>query len=208
MMEKIGKFKHKSRKKSKVSKNVEEFATRSTLHGVNYIFDQTVPYGDRILWLLLFLGSGSFAIFMVYSSFTSWQNNQVMTTLKTLTKPVTDLDFPAITICGSGQHMGLVEKVLYTNFKKWQDNQTINFNGNNAMEEDFALYMKDVFQVKDHGTNILDILDTMIAPSSEASGANGVRENQMACKGKDRKKRNTAGSFDIAETYFHDYFYL
>ena len=130
---------------------------------------------------------------MVYSSFTSWQNNQVMTTLKTLTKPVTDLDFPAITICGSGLHMGLVEKVLYTNFKKWQDNQTINFNGNNAMEEDFALYMKDVFQVKDKGTNILDILDTMIAPSSEASGPNGVRENQMACKGKDRKKRNTAG---------------
>ena len=195
MMGKFGNIKHKPRKKSKVSKNVKEFASRSTLHGVNYIFDQTVPYGDRILWLLLFLGLGSFAIFLVYSSFINWQDNQVMTTLKTLTKPVTDLDFPAITICGSGQHMGLVEKVLYANFKKWQDNKTKNFKGNNTMEEDFALYMKDEFQITEKETTILDILDTMIAPSSEASGANGVRENQLACKGNERKKRSTAGRF-------------
>ena len=38
---------------------------------------------------------------------------KVITTLKTTTFPVTDLYFPAITICGSGKHMSLVEKVCF-----------------------------------------------------------------------------------------------
>ena len=43
---------------------------------------------------------------------------KVITTLKTTTYPVTELYFPAITICGSGKHMHLVEKVcfLFGNF--------------------------------------------------------------------------------------------
>ena len=42
---------------------------------------------------------------------------KVITTLKTTTFPVTDLFFPAITICGSGKHMNLVEKVRFSGIK-------------------------------------------------------------------------------------------
>ena len=41
---------------------------------------------------------------------------KVITTLKTTTYPVTELFFPAITICGSGKHMSLVEKVCILMF--------------------------------------------------------------------------------------------
>ena len=192
----MGKLKgeRQTRKTSKISKNIEEFANRSSLHGIKYIHDKSISYGDRLLWLLLFLGSASFAILTLCSSYNTWQANQVMTTLKTLNSPVADLNFPAITICGSGQHMGLVEKVLYNNFRKWQNLQKNESGVNNTMGEDFTLYMKDVFQIKNKGTNIIDILRTMTAPSAEASDANIVRENQLACAGSNRRKRNTPGN--------------
>ena len=46
-------------------------------------------------------------------------------------------------------------------------------------------FMEKRFQIKseDQPINILDILDMMIAPDVDASiAANGVRENEIACK--------------------------
>ena len=56
------------------------------------------------------------------------------------------------------------------------------------LEEDLKDYMHTIFQIKSSvsttkSMNILDILDTMIAPNVESSvAANGVRENIFACK--------------------------
>merc|ERR1719483_1439670 len=97
---------------------------------------------------------------MIYLSFTNWQENQVITTVKTLTKPVAELDFPAVTICGGGKYMDLVEKVLYNNFKTWNEKRT---KPNNTINDDFAEYMKDIFQIQDKSLNILDILKMVVA---------------------------------------------
>ena len=85
--------------------------------GLQFIFDKTAPIGDvRIFWLLIFLISLCITLSVLHFSFTDWQNDQVITNLKNKAKPVTELDFPAVTICGSGQHMGIVEKVMFNNF--------------------------------------------------------------------------------------------
>ena len=106
----------KPKSKSFILKNVEDFASRSTVHGVSYIFDKGLALFDRFLWFIIFLWSVFLEIFLIYSSYTDWQDNQVITTLKTVAKPVADLTFPAVTICAAGQHMGNVEKVLFYNF--------------------------------------------------------------------------------------------
>ena len=179
----------KPKPKSIFSKNVKEFASRSTVHGVSYIFDRTVPLFDRFLWLIIFLGSASLAIFFIYSSYTDWQDNQVITTLKTVAKPVADLHFPAVTICAAGQHMGNVEKALYNNFKNWDETQP---DTQKSLEDRFAQYMEETFQIRDKDMNILDILNTMISPSDEASGADAVRQNELACSNNNkRRKRST-----------------
>ena len=41
---------------------------------------------------------------------------QVVTTLKDTSKPVADVPFPALTICGSGVHMNNVERKLILDF--------------------------------------------------------------------------------------------
>ena len=125
-----------------------------------------------------------------------------MTTLKETAKPVTDLPYPAVTICSSGFHMSNVEKKIAENFAKWRSQNNRIGDTEEAIEDDIEEYMLTTFQIKSAeattGTkpaNIIDILDTMIAPKVESSvAANSVRENIFACKGSSgtaaRKKRS------------------
>jgi hypothetical protein len=175
--------------KSTKKKNIEEYANRSTIHGISYIFDTKIPVGDRFLWFLILCGSCALVGSLIFTSFTDWQNDLVITTLKNKARPVTDLVFPALTICASGPHMGMVEKVLYRNFEKWRVNQS----HNSTKDDDFVTYMREEFQIMERGDNILDILSTMIAPSSESSTASGVLSNQLACAvGSKRRKRSAS----------------
>ena len=47
----------------------------------------------------LFINSQWFVSSKVYQD---WQDDPVLTTIKTTTKPIRDIDFPSITICGQG----------------------------------------------------------------------------------------------------------
>ena len=70
----------------------------------------------------------------------------MFTTLKNKARPVTDLGFPAITICVSGPHMGTVGKVLYRNFENWIENKTT-FNNDDTMKEKFVKYLEKAFKI-------------------------------------------------------------
>ena len=69
--------------------NLAEFGSRSSIHGVSYTLDRALPWLDRVLWLLLFLGSIALAAYMITTTVKDWQDRQVVTTLKTMSKPVT-----------------------------------------------------------------------------------------------------------------------
>ena len=167
-----------------------DFASRSSVHVVKYVFDRNISHFDRALWTIICIASTFFAIYLIHNSYTDWQTNQVVTTLKSVAKPVTDLDFPAFTICGAGQHMGNVEKVLYHNFQKWEQNQP-DKKKQKSPEDSFAEYLKETFQIHKKGTSILDIFNTMISPSDEASGANSVRRNEEACAAKNQRTKRS-----------------
>ena len=130
--------------------------------------------------------------------------DQVVTTLKNTAKPVTDVQFPAVTICGSGFHMGNVEKKINRNFRKWRNDTGRNRNETDQIRADMVEYMSITFQIKakqggdQEPANLMDILDTMVASNVEASmAANAVRENIIACNRSAReemtarKKRDT-----------------
>ena len=135
----------------------------------------------------------------------------MVTTLKDTAKPVTDLPFPAVTICASGLHMDNVQRKLKDNFLRWRvENQKIG-NTMEAMKEDMKEYMHKSFQInleeastsETKPANILDILDTMIAPNVEASvAANGVRDNILACKETGRRKKRSTCTCSCPDTQF------
>ena len=110
---------------------------------------------------------------------------QVVTVLKDTTKLVTEVPFPALTFCGSGLHMNDVEKKWVQDFREWRAQYKKTNTSREAVEKDMKEFMEKRFQIKssDQPINILDILDMMMAPDVDASiAANGVRENEIACR--------------------------
>ena len=92
-----------------------------------------------------------------------------MTTLKHTAKPVSEVPFPAVTICGSGFHMTNVEKQVAEDFSEWRrENHRL---GIDTVQADTEEYMRTIFQIKpkEEGepVNIMDILDTMVASNVE-----------------------------------------
>ena len=169
-------YKRKMPPKTKlVIRSLEEYANHSTVHGISYIFDKSIGIVERVFWLILVIGSLCMVLFMINSTYNSWQKDKVMTTLQSTTKHVSDLGFPSVTICADGLHMGLAEKVLYNNFLIWREENE----NETTLEEDFAQYMNDVFQIQEKGLNILDILSTLVAPESAES--NEIRQTVQAC---------------------------
>ena len=136
----------------------------------------------------------------------------VVTNLMSTGRPVNQLEFPTVTICGSGLHMAGVEDALEEDFINW-----INELGRtdvNNIEKDLADYMEEMYEIPNGEVNILDILNTMIAPNNaEASlAANGARENFDACKdnsedhatdreeNEDKYKRNVENAVEFRGT--------
>ena len=58
--------------------------------------------------LLALAGATIFA----WNVFSDWQDERTITSLKTISKPVDQLDFPSVTICKGGQNLQAVREVL------------------------------------------------------------------------------------------------
>ena len=113
----------------------------------------------------------------------------MVTTLKDTAKPVTEVPFPALTICASGLHMSNVEAKLTRDFKDWRAENNKNETTKEAISLDAEEFMVEMFQIQpvdsptEQQITILDILDMMIATNVDASIAvQSVRENALACK--------------------------
>ena len=116
----------------------------------------------------------------------------MVTILKNTTKLVTEVPFPALTVCSSGLHMNNVEKKLIKDFENWRVEKNRSETKKEEVYKDTEEFMLTRFQIKPNkGENsareqpisILDILDTMIAPNVDAAIAeNSVRENVFACQ--------------------------
>ena len=95
--------------------------------------------------------------------------------------------------------MDNVEKKVAENFAKWREENNKKDNNEEAIEKDIKEYMHAAFQIKrgaikSESVNILDILDTMIAPNVESAVAvNSVRENIFACKESSEQTNDAAG---------------
>ena len=131
----------------------------------------------------------------------------MITILKNTTKLVTDVPFPALTLCGSGVHMNIVEKKLVRDFKDWRAQNKKTRTDKEAIKNDLGEFMDTRFQIKPNqpgSINILDILDMMIAPDVDASiAANSIRENEIACRQASPDKDYESGcSYSCSHPWF------
>ena len=154
--------------------------------------DHKLPRLTNILWLLICLLCSGCAIYLVLESYWEWQSKPVITTLKETSKPVSDINFPTVTICSPGLFRENVEAALEKRFNQWRLRNKKSWQKSEipALMVDF---MEEKFQMKAGYVNIMDILNTMISPKDVESNvaANGVRENVQACATKKRRKKRS-----------------
>ena len=179
----------------KVKPSIEDFANCSTIHGVSYVFSKASGSLDRLLWFLVMLAVSILASFMVSQAFINWRSNPVITTLKTTSKPISEISYPSITFCAQGLHMDLAEKALFREFLIWKKNKLV------KDVEAVKLFMLEKFQIEESmEMNILDILSTMVLPDTSAE--NSIRRDLNHCSKAKRKKRN------IGQNFFHNSIYF
>ena len=64
-------------KKSALTQTAEDYASRSSIHGIGYVFDREFNVVDRFLWLFLVLSFSGVAAGLTWNFWTQWRNEQV-----------------------------------------------------------------------------------------------------------------------------------
>ena len=63
--------------KQALSKTTQEYASRSSIHGMGYIFDKELSLVDRLLWLFFVLAFLGVAAALTWNFWSQWRHEQV-----------------------------------------------------------------------------------------------------------------------------------
>ena len=63
--------------KKALTQTTEDYASRTTIHGISYVFDRELGVVDRALWLLLVLASLGGAAYFTWNFWSQWKDQQV-----------------------------------------------------------------------------------------------------------------------------------
>ena len=64
--------------KKVLSQTTEEYASRSSIHGIGYIFDKELGIVDRVLWLFMVLAFLGVAAALTWNFWSQWRNEQAI----------------------------------------------------------------------------------------------------------------------------------
>ena len=79
-----------------------------------------------MIWLILVILALIAAAIFATNVFTDWKGERTITSLKTISKPLKELDFPSVTICKDGQNMQAVMEALERRRSGWGDGKREN----------------------------------------------------------------------------------
>ena len=95
---------------SKLQKVTEYFANTS-LHGPKYIIEAGRHWIEKVFWILVFIGAIALGVYLTERIFTKWQSTPVLTSISTTNYPLTEIPFPAVTICPNPK--GMKGKIIH-----------------------------------------------------------------------------------------------
>ena len=110
--------------KTPFMRTIREYTSASVIHGVSYINPDGRMIAEKIIWTILVASAFAFAAYEVQSLYKNWQESPVLTVLDTVTLPIEEIDFPAITICPQGSSKDIMNAALFEQFKNFILNRT------------------------------------------------------------------------------------
>ena len=80
-----------------------DYGQASSIHGIGYILESGKNLlSSRVIWVLVVGMASLMGILWSVEAWNDWQDNQVLTSVSTTALPISEIEFPAITICGQG----------------------------------------------------------------------------------------------------------
>ena len=173
-------------KHSNIADCLNEYSGVATVHGVFYAFSKDVPLLARLVWFCLVIGGLFYAFFMSFQSFENWQNNPIITTLEDTNYPISEVEYPAITICSQGLNLKAVENVLAREYELWKK-QNRNKREKRASNQDGLTeslkdeFLKEKYQVT-RNQSLLNILQSFTSEDIQKTvKMSSVIENFSSC---------------------------
>ncbi|CAG7731153.1 unnamed protein product [Allacma fusca] len=71
----------------------------TTMHGIRYIAEENRTYGEKVYWAIWCIGMFCTAVYMMSKIYTRWESSPVITSVSNTNFPVTNINFPAVTVC-------------------------------------------------------------------------------------------------------------
>ena len=75
---------------------LQDFLSTSTIHGLSHI-GSAKSWPLRLFWILVVIAGFGIASYLISSSYSEWAKSPVSST--TITRPISELDFPEVTVC-------------------------------------------------------------------------------------------------------------
>ena len=163
-------------KQTAFMKTLSDYASASAIHGVAYLNPSSNTAGERILWLILVALAFAFASHEVRILYQRWQDNPVITVLDTVTLPIEEIEFPAVTICPQGSSKDIMNAALFEQFKDFVFDKTENLTNFRKLK---MSRKREVAESALHNLSSSDIENLIELFLFEVYGSNKIRPTEL-----------------------------
>ena len=157
-----------------------EFLGSSTIHGLVHI-STAKSKAARAAWVVIVVVSFAFAISMITNAYLEWHESPVSTTITT--HPITELGFPAVTVCpprGSNTAVNhLLEKVKYINYTKEERQRLLNVSRKVFFETPTKVHAEQMVELLSGGNMRSIVNEQASVPEIGQSGLITIRSSEL-----------------------------
>ena len=112
------------KRKEPITKNgvlniLRDYSAESSIHGIPYLGNNGHSTCGRVFWMITVCIALTCTLFQVIIIWHQWIDDPVVTTLDTISLPVEQIDFPAVTLCPQGSTEDIIDNVFYHQFEEW-----------------------------------------------------------------------------------------
>ena len=105
--------------KTRMVDTLKDYSCESSIHGIQYLGNRKHSTCGRGFWVITVCIALICTLVQVSNIWYQWVDDPVVTTLSTISLPVEEIDFPAVTLCPQGSTEDIIDNVLYHQFQEW-----------------------------------------------------------------------------------------
>ena len=105
--------------KNDILETLRDYSSNSSIHGVPYLGNHEHSICGRLFWIIAVCVALTCTLSQVYNLCYQWVDDPVVTTLETISLPVEQIDFPAVTLCPQGSTEDIVDNFFYYQFLEY-----------------------------------------------------------------------------------------